>query len=161
MYNLVEEKSFRPILRLRACLGMKIVEVLDNDAITPRDIKKNSTVYTTDTTKFPAVFQEGIVRIEGQYNIKLDPIQSILSNMCQAALDDLVTKEVIAEVKQLLRDRFMNLYLYKLNLNRRIQLNIGVTAFSQKLQLVSTVNCQLSTVNCQLSTVNCVSRASA
>ena len=83
MYNLVEEKSFRPILRLRACLGMKIVEVLDNDAITPRDIEKNSTVYTTDTTKFPAVFQEGIVRIEGQYNIKLDPIQSILSNMCQ------------------------------------------------------------------------------
>ena len=78
-----------------------------------------------------------------------------IRNKVQAALDDLVTKEVIAEVKQLLRDRFMNLYLYKLNLNRRIQLNIGVTAFSQKLQLVSTVNCQLSTVNCQLSTVNC------
>ena len=69
MCNLVEGKSFRPILGRRACLGMTIVEVLDNDAIRPADIEENSTVYTMGrpplsteeiVSKFPAVFQEGI-----------------------------------------------------------------------------------------------------
>ena len=120
MCNLVEGKSFRPILGRRACLGMKIVEVLDNDAIRPADIEENSTVYTTGTpplsteeivSKFPAVFQEGIGRIEGQYNIKLDPtahpvqhaprrVPVAIRDKVKAALDDLVKKEVIAEVKQ-------------------------------------------------------------
>ena len=58
---------------------------------------------------------------------------------------------------QMLRDRFMNLYVYNLNLNRRRHRR---AAFSLARGLTTSktttrVNCQLSTVNCQLSTVNC------
>ena len=62
-------------------------------------------------SKFPTVFQEGIGRIDGQYNIKLDrtthPVQHVprrlrvaIRDRVKAALDDSVKKEVIAEVKQ-------------------------------------------------------------
>ena len=118
MCNLVEGNSFRPILGRRACLGMKLVDVLDNDAMRPTSIEDKAAVYTTESPplskeeivmKFPEVFQEGIGLIEGEYNVKLDPaarpvqhaprrVQVAIREKVKESLDDLVKKEVIAKV---------------------------------------------------------------
>ena len=59
--------------------------------------------------KFPEVLQEGIGLIEGEYDVKLDPaakpvqdaprqVQVAIREKVKEASDDLVKKEVIAEV---------------------------------------------------------------
>ena len=97
---------------------MKLVDVLDNDAMRPTSIEDKAAVYTTESPslsreeivmKFPEVFAEGNGLIEGEYNVKLGPaaipvqhaprrVQVTIREKVKESLDDLVKKIVIAEV---------------------------------------------------------------
>ena len=72
-----------PLLGRKACIGMKIVSYLDNDAINPPvTAARKETVYVVNPDpdsveaikrKYPTVFAEGVGCLEGKYHIKIDP----------------------------------------------------------------------------------------
>ena len=80
--KLVGRLDIRPLLGRRACLGMKIVSYLDNDALN-KPKTSGAPVYSVEqpgplavkqlAEQYPAVFGEGVGQLEGQYHIRLDP----------------------------------------------------------------------------------------
>ena len=77
----MEHAEIRPLLGRKACLGMKIVSYLDNDAIN-KPMTGNASVYALDQPnslsiqqlkqQYPVVFGEGVGLLEGPYHIRLD-----------------------------------------------------------------------------------------
>ena len=79
--KLVEHAEIRPLLGRKACLGMKIVSYLDNDAMN-KPMTGNASVYALDQPnllsiqqlkqQYPVVFGEAVGLLEGPYHIRLD-----------------------------------------------------------------------------------------
>ena len=79
--KLVDCTNIRPLLGRKACVGMKIVTYLDNDALNIPNVG-DTTVYTLNVPssiskeqlvkKYPRVFNEGVGKLEGEYHIRLD-----------------------------------------------------------------------------------------
>ena len=51
--KLVNEETGRPLLGRKACIGMKIIQYLDNDAIGKPTVERNVQVFATDISKSP------------------------------------------------------------------------------------------------------------
>ena len=117
--KLVDHKDVRPLLGIKACVGMKIVSYLDNDHLNKPNTG-NSRVYTVEESgllavkqlidEYPTVFSEGVGRLEGQYQIRLDPsIPSVqhpprrvpvpLRDILQRTLGDLNNQGIIVPVQ--------------------------------------------------------------
>ena len=81
--NLVDSNKVRPILGRKACLGMSIIQYLDNDQLN-RPQESNGEVYTHDVPSssqvsadqliksFPRVFADGVCALAGEYHMVLD-----------------------------------------------------------------------------------------
>ena len=82
-YNLVDSKRVRPILGRKACLGMNIIQYLDNDQLN-RPQESDGEVYTHDVPacspvsadqlikSFPRVFADGESALAGEYHMVLN-----------------------------------------------------------------------------------------
>ena len=118
--RLVDSQKIRPLLGRKACLGMKVIKYLDNDAI-HKPKTDNAPVYTLEPAgpvsieqlqrEHPEVFGAGVGRLEGKYRIILDnsiqPVQHPprrvpvpLRDALKGTLDDLVQQDIIAPVQQ-------------------------------------------------------------
>ena len=118
--KLVDSPKIRPLLGRKACLGMKIITYLDNDAIR-RPVTGGAPVYALETQgpvtieqfvkEHPAVFGPGVGRLEGKYHIVLDesvpPVQHPprrvpvpLRQALKDTLDDLVQQDILTPVQQ-------------------------------------------------------------
>ena len=118
--QLVDSQKIRPLLRRKACLGMKVIKYLDNDAI-HKPKTGNAPVYTLEPAEpvsieqlqreHPEVFGAGVGRLEGKYRIVLNnsiqPVQHpprgvpvTLHDALKGTLDDLVRQDIIAPVQQ-------------------------------------------------------------
>ena len=119
--NLVNSTKVRPLLGRKACLGMKIVQYLDNDQMN-KPATGEAPVYAVhgaepqeDITKdqllkqFPKAFGAGIGKLDGVYRIRLDhtvdPVQHAprrvpvaLSAQVKESLEDMVQQDIIAPV---------------------------------------------------------------
>ncbi|XP_048577104.1 uncharacterized protein K02A2.6-like [Nematostella vectensis] len=118
--RLVDSHEIRPILGRKACLGMNIIQYNDNDQF-HKPQTDGATVFTVDPkpgaaltreeilAKFPAVFSDGVGKLDGEYTIRLDtnaqPVQHAprrvavaLRPQLKKTLNDLVDKEIIAPV---------------------------------------------------------------
>ena len=81
--NLVESKRVRPILVIKACLGMNIITYQDNDQLNRPQASKGG-IYTQDAwatspvsadqlfKRFPRVFPDGVGALAGEYHMVLD-----------------------------------------------------------------------------------------
>ena len=81
--NLVDSNKVRPILGRKACLGMNIIQYLDNDQLN-RPQESNGEVYTHDVPSssqvsadqliksFPRVFADCVCALAGEYHMVLD-----------------------------------------------------------------------------------------
>ena len=81
--KLVDNIDIRPILGRKACLGMSIIQYMDNDELHKPEVG-NASVYTMKSAsasglnkadiirQFPRVFAEEVGQLEGEYHIKLD-----------------------------------------------------------------------------------------
>ena len=118
--NLVDSKKVRPILGRKVCLGMNIIQYLDNDQLN-RPQEFDGEVYTLDVPasspasadqlikSFPRVFADGMGALAGEYHMVLDesarPVQhpprrvpvAILERL-RETLEDLEKREIIARV---------------------------------------------------------------
>ena len=81
--NLVDSKKVRPILGRKVCLGMNIIQYLDNDQLNRpqesygevyiHDVPASSPISTDQLIKsFPCVFADGVGALAGEYHIVLD-----------------------------------------------------------------------------------------
>ncbi|XP_032225763.1 uncharacterized protein LOC116608835 [Nematostella vectensis] len=116
--KLVDKNDSRPILGRKACLGLNIIQYMDNGAIN-KPIIGNSTVYAVHSSaivtidnivqQFPNVFADEVGLLDGEYHIKLDgtvsPVQHAprrvpvaLRDQLKAELDKIVEQEIIAPV---------------------------------------------------------------
>ena len=116
--NLVDSKKVRPILGRKACLGMNIIQYLDNDQLN-RPQESDGEVYTHDVRasspvsadhlikSFPRVFADGVGALAGKYHLVLDesarPVQHpprrvpvAISERLRETLEDLEKREIIA-----------------------------------------------------------------
>lgn len=84
--KIVDNKTIRPILRRKACIGTNIIKYTDNDAIN-KPTTGNASVYSVEDNlsgmskeslikKFPEVFAEEVGKFDGEYHIKIDPTVS-------------------------------------------------------------------------------------
>ena len=117
--RLVDSEEIRPILGIKSCLAMNIIQYRDNDLLNKPETAGFSVHAVEDQLspvtkeelmlKFPNVFSEGLGRLEGQYTIRLDetvpPVQHAprrisvaLRPQLKDTLDDLETQGVIAQV---------------------------------------------------------------
>ena len=117
--RLVDSLKIRPLLGHKACLVMKVIKYLDNDAI-HKPVMGNAPVYALEPAgpvtieklekEHPRVFGPGVGRLE-EYHIVLDdgvlpmqdpprrvpvPLRESLKNV----LDDLVQQDILAPVQQ-------------------------------------------------------------
>ena len=118
--KIVDRRNIRPILGRKACIGMKIVDYLDNDRMNKPDTK-GAEVYSLSTSrpwnldslvaKYPDVFGEGVGCLEGEYQIRLNseakPVQHaprrvpVPQREClQETHDDLVQQDILAPVTE-------------------------------------------------------------
>ena len=112
--KLVDSDKIRPILGRKACVGMKLIEYTDNDAL-HKPATRGAQVYAVEgaliTEKYATVFGDGIGELEGEYRIRLDdtvdPIQHAprrvpvaLRNRLKATLDDMVRDDIIEAVEK-------------------------------------------------------------
>ena len=118
--KLVDNIDIRPILGRKACLGMNIIQYMDNDEIHKPKVG-NAPVYTMTSAsssglnradlirQFPRVFAEEVGQLEGEYHIKLDatisPVQHAprrvpvaLRDQLKAELDKMTEQGIIAPV---------------------------------------------------------------
>ena len=85
--KLVDNDNIRPILGRKACVGMKLIQYTDNDAL-HKPATRGEQVYAVEGAliskatvieKYAIVFGDGIGELEGEYQIRLDdavdPIQ--------------------------------------------------------------------------------------
>ena len=116
--NLVDSKKVRPILSRKACLGMNIIQYLDNDQLN-RPQEFDGEVYTPDVPasspvsadqlikSFPCVFADGRGALAGEYHMVLDesarPVQHhprrvpvVIRECLRETLEDLEKREIIA-----------------------------------------------------------------
>ena len=81
--QLVESTDMRPLLGHKACVGMGIIQYLDNDALNQQTPDDGARVFAVDgqqqpltpaalARRFPAVFSEKTGLLEGEYHIRLD-----------------------------------------------------------------------------------------
>ena len=117
--NLVDSKKVRPILGRKACLGMNIIQYLDNDHELNRLQESDGEVYTHDVPasspvsadqlikSFPRVFADGVGALAGEYHMVLDesarPVQHpprrvpvAIRERLRETLEDLEKREIIA-----------------------------------------------------------------
>ena len=117
--KLVDSDNIRPILGRKACVGMKLIEYTDNDAL-HKPATRGAQVYAVEgvliskaaiTEKYATVFGDGIGELEGEYGIRLDdtvdPIQHAprrvpvaLRDRLKATLDDMVRDDIIGAVEK-------------------------------------------------------------
>ena len=118
--KLVDSRKTQPLLGRKACLGMMVIQYLDNDAIRKPDTG-NTPVYALEPAgpilieqlkkEHPEVFGPGVGRLEGKYRIALDEsmypvqhpprrVQVPLRAALKDALDDLVQQDILAPVQQ-------------------------------------------------------------
>ena len=118
--KLVDGINIRPLLGRKACIGMKLVSYIDNDELNKPETG-DAPVYSVGvpgplTTQqliqqYPAVFGDGVGRLEGQYHIRLDesitPVQHSprrvpvpLREVLQHTLADLTQQGIIAPVQR-------------------------------------------------------------
>ena len=117
--KLVDSDKIRPILGRKACVGMKLIEYTDNDAL-HKPATRGAHVYAVEgaliskaaiTEKYATVFGDGIGELEGEYRIRLDdtvdPIQHAprrvpvaLRDRLKATLDDMVRDDIIEAVEK-------------------------------------------------------------
>ena len=118
--KLEDNIDIRPVLGRKACLGMKIIQYMDNDEIHKPKIG-NAPVYAMTSAsssglnkediirQFPPVFAEKVGQLEGEYHIKLDatlsPVQHAprrvpvaLRDQLKAELDKMTEQGIIAPV---------------------------------------------------------------
>ena len=120
--KLVDSDKIRPILGRKACVGMKLIEYTDNDAL-HKPATRGAQVYAVEgaliskaaiTEKYATVFGDGIGELEGEYRIRLDdtvdPIQHAprrvpvaLRDRLKATLDDMVRDDIIEAVEKTYR----------------------------------------------------------
>lgn len=89
--RLVDSEEIRPILGIKSCLAMNIIQYRDNDLLNKPETGGSSVYAIEDQPspvtkeelmlKFPDVFGEGLGQLEGQYKIRLDetvpPVQHV------------------------------------------------------------------------------------
>ena len=116
--KLVDSDNIRPILGRKACVGMKLIEYTDNDAL-HKPATRGAQVYAVEgaliskaaiTGKYGTVFGDGIGELEGEYRIRLDdavdPIQHAprvpfaLRDRLKATLDVMVRDDIIEAVEK-------------------------------------------------------------
>ena len=79
----MDSKRVRPILRRKACLGMKIIKYLDNDQsnhpqtsdgdVHAPDAPTEPFLFADESVKkFPRVFSDGVGKHHGEYHMELD-----------------------------------------------------------------------------------------
>ena len=117
--RLVDNADIRPILGIKSCLAMNIIQYKDNDLLNKPETG-SSLVYAVEdqpspVTKeklmlqFPDVFSEGLGQLDGEYKIRLDenvpPVQHAprrvavaLRPQLKETLDALEAQGVIAQV---------------------------------------------------------------
>ena len=117
--RLVDSEEIRPILGIKSCLAMNIIQYKDNDLLNKPETG-GSLVYAIEDQpppvtkeelmlKFPDVFGEGLGQLDGQYTIRLDetvpPVQHAPRRIAVAlrpqlkdTLDALEAQGVIAQV---------------------------------------------------------------
>ena len=117
--RLVDSEEIRPILGIKSCLAMNIIQYKDNDLLNKPETG-GSLVYAIEDQpppvtkeelmlKFPDVFGEGLGQLDGQYAIRLDetvpPVQHAPRRIAVAlrpqlkdTLDALEAQGVIAQV---------------------------------------------------------------
>ena len=117
--KLIDSQDIRPILGQKACMGMKIIQYTDNDAMNKPDMGSARVYAVNDKSDaltkealikaFPEVFSESVGKLEGEYHIKLDkaacPTQHAprrvpvaLRGQLRAELDRMVQQNIIAPV---------------------------------------------------------------
>ena len=117
--RLVDSEEIRPILGIKSCLAMNIIQYRDNDLLNKPDTAGFSVYAIEDQLspvtkeelmlKFPNVFSEGLGQLDGQYTIRLDetvpPVQHAPRRIAVAlrpqlkdTLDALEAQGVIAQV---------------------------------------------------------------
>ena len=117
--RLVDNEDIRPILGIKSCLAMNIIQYKDNDLLNKPETG-SSLVYAVEDQpspvtkeelmlKFPDVFGEGLGQLDGEYKIRLDenvpPVQHAprrvavaLRPQLKETLDALEAQGVIAQV---------------------------------------------------------------
>ena len=118
--NLVDSKKVRSILDRKACLGMNIIQYLDNDQLN-RPQESDGEVYTNDVPasspisadqlikSFPRVFADGVGALAGEYQMVLDEsarsvqhlprrVPVAIRERLRETLEDLVKREIITRV---------------------------------------------------------------
>ena len=115
--NLIDSQDIRPILGRKACMGMKIIQYTDNDAMNKPDMgnarvcavhdKSDALTKAALIKAFPEVFSESVGKLD--YHIKRDkaacPTQHAprqvpvaLREQLRAELDRMVHQNIIAPV---------------------------------------------------------------
>ena len=117
--KLVDSDKIRPILGRKACVGMKLIQYTDNDAL-HKPATRDAQVYAVEgalisraaiTEKSATVFGDGISELEGEHRIRLDdaidPIQHAprrvpedLRDRLKATLDDMARDRESLPVSQ-------------------------------------------------------------
>ena len=153
--KLVDCANVRPLLGRKACVGMKIVQYLDNDEINKPTVDSGS-VFTLDIavltwkqvlTDFSHVFAEGPGCLCGEHAIQLDPdaqpvqhaprrVPVALRDRLKKELDKLVKNDIICPVTKPTRWVNSLVVVLKKDDNLRIcldlkDLNRAVQRFSQ------------------------------
>ena len=119
--NIVDGRKVRSILGRRACIGMRLVQVMDCDALSKPDVPSDK-VHSLGTgarsapltksdvlRRFPGVFADGVGRLSGDYVIRLDadaaPVQHAprrvavaLQKTLRAELDKMTADGIIKPV---------------------------------------------------------------
>ena len=117
--RLVDSEEIRPILGIKSCLAMNIIQYKDNDLLNKPETGGSSVYAIEDQPspvtkeelmlKFPDVFGEGLGQLDGQYKIRLDetvpPVQHVPCRIAVAlrpqlkdTLDALEAQGIIAQV---------------------------------------------------------------
>ena len=120
--KLVNEETGRPLLGRKACVGMKIVQYLNNNAISKPTVEFNVQVFATDISKspdllkreallkkYPAVFGDKTGEMAAKYQVRVDesatPVQDpprrvpvALREKVKQKLEELSQQEIIEPV---------------------------------------------------------------
>ena len=122
--RVINGKRFRSILGRRSAITMQLINLCDNDQIHMPDTQGAEVLSAglTDSAKnllskddvmreYPAVFSEGVGRLDGEYNIQVDSsvppvqhpprrVQVALHEKLHATLNQLVKQDIIAQVTE-------------------------------------------------------------
>ena len=117
--KLFDSDNIPPIVGMKACVGMKLIEYTDNDAL-HKPATRGVQVYAVEdaliskaviTEKYATVFADGIGDLEGEYRIRLDDavdhiqhaprrVPFALRDPVKATLDDMVRDDIIEVVEK-------------------------------------------------------------